>query len=53
MKGRGVSFHALEYIDSAPRIDTYWETFGHELAELHRAECLSFVASGRNRENTI
>lgn len=48
-EGRGVSFLALEYIDSAPRIDTYWETFGHELAELHRAECLPFVASEEKR----
>ena len=48
-EGRGISFLALEYIDSAPRIDTYWETFGHELAELHRAECLSFVASGEEQ----
>lgn len=48
-EGRGVSFLALEYIDSAPRIDTYWETFGHELARLHRAECRAFAASGEKQ----
>lgn len=48
-EARGVSFLALEYIDSASRIDTYWETFGHELAQLHRTECLSFVASEAER----
>ena len=31
-EARGVSFLALEYIESALRIDSYWETFGHELA---------------------
>ncbi len=51
-EGRGVSFLALEYIDSAPRIDTYWETFGHELAGLHRAECLTFAASEEERKKS-
>lgn len=41
----GISFLLLEYIESAPRIKTYWETFGHELAELHRAECRDFAES--------
>lgn len=45
---RNVSFLAMEYIRSAPRIRTYWETFGHELAKLHRAECRSFTVSGEN-----
>jgi len=40
---KGFSFLLLEYIESAPRIKTYWETFGHELAELHRAKCSSFI----------
>lgn len=35
---KAFSFLLLEYIDSAPRIKTYWETFGHELARLHRSE---------------
>lgn len=36
---KGFSFLLLEYIESASRIKNYWETFGHQLAELHRAEC--------------
>lgn len=40
---KGYSFLALEYIESAPRITSYWETFGHELAELHRAQTAAFV----------
>lgn len=43
---RNVSFLAMEYIRSAPGIRTYWETFGHELAKLHRAECRPFAVSG-------
>lgn len=35
---RNVSFLFMEYIESAPRIASYWETFGHQLAALHRAE---------------
>ena len=42
---RNVSFLAMEYIRSAPGIRTYWETFGHELAKLHRAECRPFAVS--------
>ena len=40
---RGCSFLAMEYIESAPRTEAYWERFGHQLAELHRAECGLFV----------
>ena len=40
---RNISFLALEYIESVPRCDSYWETFGHQLARLHRADCLRFV----------
>ncbi len=40
---KGYSFLALEYIESSPRITSYWETFGHELAGLHRAETAAFV----------
>lgn len=39
---KGISFLALEFIEGAPRIASYWETFGHQLAELHRAEFLSY-----------
>lgn len=41
----GCSFLLLEYIESAPRIKTYWETFGHQLAELHRAESSQWIKS--------
>lgn len=37
------SFLAMEYIESAPRTEAYWERFGHQLAELHRAECSLLV----------
>lgn len=57
---RGISFLLLEYIESAPRIKDYWETFGHQLAELHQAECLSFITDidsnviyGFNEDNYI
>ena len=33
------AFLIMEYLESAPRRADYWETFGHELAALHRAEC--------------
>ena len=34
-----MSFLLLEYLEPAPKIDGYWETFGRELAALHRADC--------------
>lgn len=34
---RQISFLLLEYLKAAPKIDTYWETFGRELAMLHQA----------------
>lgn len=40
---KGYSFLALEYIESAPRIAAYWETFGHELAELHRVKTVGLT----------
>lgn len=40
---RGCSFLVMEYIENAPRTEAYWERFGHQLAELHRAECGLFV----------
>lgn len=42
---QGFAFLLLEYMESAPRIQSYWETFGHELAQLHRAECLHVIKS--------
>lgn len=34
---KGFSFLLLEWLESIPCIRNYWETFGHELANLHRA----------------
>ena len=45
---RGISFLALEYIESSPQTPSYWETFGHQLAELHRTDCLAYVDSERS-----
>lgn len=44
----GCSFLLLEYIESAPRIKTYWETFGHQLAELHRVESSRWIKSEKD-----
>lgn len=44
---RGISFLALEYIESSSRTPSYWEDFGHQLAGLHRSECLSYVDLGK------
>ena len=33
------AFLIMEYLESAPRRPDYWETFGRELAMLHRAKC--------------
>lgn len=41
----GIAFLLLEYIESAPRVKSYWETFGHQLAKLHRAKCLHMIKS--------
>lgn len=35
----GISFLLLEHLPSAPKITGYWESFGRELAALHRADC--------------
>ena len=34
-----ISFLLMEYLESAPRVNEYWEVFGRELAALHRADC--------------
>lgn len=34
---KGISFLLLEYVESAPPARNYWETFGHQLAGLHKA----------------
>lgn len=44
---QGISFLALEYLDGAPPVPSYWEIFGHQLAALHRADCHLFTPSGK------
>ncbi len=44
---QGISFLLMEYLEPAPRSKAYWETFGRELALLHRAGCASLVPGGR------
>lgn len=48
----GSSFLLMEYLESAPRIDRYWETFGRELAAMHRTNC-GFGAFGFDADNYI
>ncbi|HAH62093.1 MAG TPA: fructosamine kinase, partial [Treponema sp.] len=43
----GYSFLLLEYVESRGRIESYWETFGRELAELHKADCSDLVHGGK------
>ena len=42
---QGVAFLLMEFLEPAPRIDSYWETFGRELAMLHRADCRGLVSA--------
>ena len=39
--GERISFLVMEYLEPGPRRDGYWETFGRELAALHRADCVA------------
>ncbi|MFA6857201.1 MAG: fructosamine kinase family protein [Treponema sp.] len=43
----GYSFLLLEYIEPCCPVDSYWKTFGHELAELHKSDCSGFVRGGK------
>lgn len=43
-----ISFLLMEYIEAAPKINAYWETFGMELATLHKADCRSFSKADHN-----
>lgn len=40
-----ISFLLMEYLESAPRANGYWEVFGRELAALHHADCSHFTAT--------
>ena len=44
---KNTSFLLLEYLEAAPKLESYWETFGRELASLHRADCSHLTAEGR------
>ncbi|MCD8382305.1 MAG: fructosamine kinase family protein [Clostridiales bacterium] len=44
---QGFSFLLMEYLDTAPKRKDYWETFGHELARLHRAATAELVSENR------
>lgn len=47
---KGCSFLLLDYMESTNHRKDYWETFGHELAELHQAETSMFL-NGEKNEN--
>lgn len=49
-KQRMISFLALEYVESAEKIRSYWENFGHALAQLHREECRVFVCAEERKK---
>lgn len=44
---KNLSFLLLEYLEAAPRLNSYWEVFGRELAELHMAETKHLLGNGR------
>ena len=46
-EGERISFLLMEYLDASPRISEYWETFGRELAALHRADCRGLTESSK------
>ena len=45
---QGISFLLMEYLEAAPRGGQYWETFGRQLAALHRADCTGLVSADRS-----
>ena len=47
-QAQGISFLLMEYLEAAPRINGYWETFGRELALLHQADCSGFAKAERD-----
>lgn len=44
---KDMSFLLLEYLKGAAKLERYWEVFGRELAELHRAKCGQLTPNGR------
>lgn len=43
----GKSFLLLEFVYGGRRISDYWETLGHQLADMHRAETSGFTSNGK------
>lgn len=43
----GESFLLLEFLHGGKRIPDYWETLGHQLADMHRAETGDYVSGGK------
>ena len=46
---QGIAFLLMDYLETAPKISAYWETFGRELAALHRADCHSLTGADSSR----
>lgn len=46
---RNVSFLLMEFIGKASQAGDYWETFGHQLAELHQSDPAPFVQTQDGR----
>lgn len=44
---RNCSFLLLEQIHAGRRVGDYWETLGHQLAELHKSSTKEFVLDGK------
>ncbi len=44
---RNCSFLLLEQIHAGKRVGDYWETLGHQLAELHKSSTKEFVLDGK------
>ena len=43
----GCSFLFMEFIEAKGRIKDYWETFAHQLADMHKASANDFVNGGK------
>ena len=43
---KNLSFLLLEYLEAAPRLNSYWEVFGRELAALHKADPKYLLENG-------
>ena len=48
-KAQRMSFLLMEYLDRAAKLTKYWEIYGRELADLHRADCTEFAETKQGR----